>query len=108
MNVKGGIIDWIKDVEFEDLLEKDMRIVFDSCQFETFCDLMENMSGLGIYVSKKSLFDIQRRYIQKYFDRHDEKRSAKALAAKLRVSEKFVYNAIATTDEKDVRQEKLL
>jgi Mor family transcriptional regulator len=101
-------MDWIKEIEFEDLLEKDSRLIFEHCKLETLLDLWENLPGITLYLSERDLFKARKRYIRKYFDKNDESRNAKALAVKLGVSEKFVYEALNTTDEKDDRQARLL
>ncbi len=101
-------MDWIKDIDFADLLEKDVRLVFEHCKLATLLDLWENLPGINIYISEKSLFEMKKRYIRKYFDREDDNNNAKALAARLKASEKFVYEALDTTDKKDDRQERLL
>ena len=101
-------MDWIKDIEFADLLEKDVRLVFEHCKLDTLLDLWKNMPGINIYISERSLYEIKKRYIRKHFDKDDDNNNAKALAVKLKVSEKFVYEALDTTDKKDDRQERLI
>ena len=99
---------WITEVEFEDLLENDVRLVYEHCGLYTLLNLWHNLPGLTIYISEKSYFDVKRRYIKKYFRRDDPERNVKALAAKLGVSEKFIYDAIGSTEEKEERQVKLI
>lgn len=99
---------WIEDIEYKDLLEKDAALIFEHCGPEVLFALMVNLPGITIYLSEKPFFEMKKRYIRKFFNRDDPDRNAKALAAKLKVSEKFVYEAVASTGEKDDRQIKLL
>ena len=101
-------MDWIQQIEFEDLLEKDAQLVYEHCGLDTLLSLWQNLPGITIYLSEKNLFEIKRRYVRKHFDRTDQARSAKALAVKLKVSERFVYEALSSVEEKDERQGKLL
>jgi len=101
-------MDWLKDIEFKDLLEKDAHLVYEHCGLATLLSLWENLPGITLYVSEKTLFEIKKRYIRKYFDKNSSVYNAKALAVKLEVSEKFIYDALSQTDQKDERQEKLL
>ena len=102
---------WLKTIPVERLhavLDKDCALVFQHCGLDVLQKLWQHLPGMSLYVSEKPLFELKRQYIRQHFDPKSKEASAKALAAELGVSEKFVYNAIATTDEKDVRQEKLL
>jgi len=101
-------MNWINEVEFEDLLEKDAQLVYQHCGIETLVSLWQNLPGITIYLSEKNLFEIKKRYVRKHFDKDDSSWNAKALAVKLRVSERFVYEALESTDEKDDRQGKLI
>ena len=102
------IMDWIKEIEFEDLLENDAALIFEHCGAEVLFALWQNLPGITIYLSEKNLFEIKRRYIRKYYCKDKPDCNAKALAAKLKVSERFVYETLATTDGEDDRQGKLI
>lgn len=101
-------MDWISEIEFEDLLEKDAELVFQHCGLETLILLWQNLPGITIYLSERPLFEMKKRYIRKNFRNDDDRWNAKALAVKLKVSERFVYDAVSSTDDKDDRQGKLL
>ena len=101
-------MNWIREIEFEDLLNNDMALVYQECGIDVALSLWERLSGLNIYVSEKSLFEIKKRYIRTFHDPADQRGSIKRLAAKLKCSEKFVAQALATTEEKDDRQGKLI
>lgn len=98
------MIQWIREIEFEDLLEKDAELIHAHCGLEVLCNLWQNLPGITLYLSEKSLFEIKKRYIRK----HHDGTNVKKLAALLQVSEKFVYEALAETDKKDDRQGKLI
>ncbi|MEW5745262.1 MAG: hypothetical protein AB1805_07500 [Nitrospirota bacterium] len=104
-------MEWIKELTEEELtaaLEKDSELVFQHCGLPTLIALWENLPGITIYLSEKPLYALKRRYARKHFDPNDDKRSAKALAILLKVSEKFIYEAISSSDEKDDRQGRLI
>ncbi|NTU42936.1 MAG: hypothetical protein HGA78_07765, partial [Nitrospirales bacterium] len=104
---KGKMKDWITEVELEDLLEGDAALIHDHCGLDVLLSLLENLPGITLYLSEKPLFEAKKRYIRKVFDRTNPQASAKALAIKLKVSERFVYEALATTDKKDDRQQSM-
>jgi hypothetical protein len=104
-------LNWLDELgkeEIEAMLNKDMALVYQECGLATAKILWEKLSGLNIYISEKSLFDIKRVYIRRYHNPADPQFNNKALAVRLNVSEEFVKKALATTDEKDDRQGKLL
>ncbi len=101
-------MDWIKEIEFEDLLENDAALIFEHCGPEVLFALWQNLPGITLYLSEKNLFEIKRRYIRKYYCKDDPACNAKALAVKLKVSERFVYEALQQTDKDDPRQTKLI
>ena len=102
---------WINEIEFEDLLEKDAELIYRHCGLETLVSLWQNLPGITLYLSEKNLFDMKRRYVRTCYERCSKKGipfDAKRVAVKISVSERFVYDALATTDEKDDRQQSLL
>jgi hypothetical protein len=104
-------MDWIAELkpsEIEARLNKDMALVYQECGLETAMLLWEKLSGLNIYVSERALFELRRLYIRRYHNAADPHKDKKALAVKLKVSEKFVQETLATTEAKDDRQAKLL
>jgi len=101
-------MDWIKEIEFEDLLEKDAGLIYQHCGIEILMSLWQNLPGITLYLSEKNLFEMKKRYIRINYCKDDPAYNAKALAVKLQVSERFVYESLATTAEKDDRQGKLI
>ncbi len=99
---------WINEIEFEDLLENDAALIFEHCGPEVLFALWQNLPGITLYLSEKNLFEIKKRYIRKHYCKDNPACNAKGLAVKLKVSERFVYEALAATDVKDDRQVKLI
>jgi Mor family transcriptional regulator len=83
-------LDWIREVEFADLLEGDAALVAEECGIDTLIKLWESFPGISLYISGKSLIKIKARYIKTFYNG----KNAHALAIKLKVSERFIYNAI--------------
>jgi hypothetical protein len=75
---------------------------------ERLSALWEHMSGINICVSEKDLSDAKKQYIRKFYDKENPEFDVKGLGLKLQVSERTVRRALATTDEKDERQQNLL
>lgn len=101
-------MDWIKEIGFEDLLENDAALIFEHCGAEVLFALWQNLPGITLYLSEKNLFEIKKRYIRKHYCKDNPACNAKGLAVKLKVSERFVYEALSVTDIKDDRQVKLI
>jgi len=101
-------MEWIREIEFQDLLEKDAELIYQHCGIETLMSLWQNLSGVTLYLSEKNLFEMKKRYIRKYYCKDDPAYNAKALAVKLKVSERFVYETLQQIDKKDDRQVSLL
>ena len=97
-------MNWIRDIEIADLLDKDTRLIFEHCGLDTLCSLWENLPSIQLYLSQQPLNAARKRYIRK----HHDGTNVKSLAVELGVSERFVYEAVATTEQKDDRQAKLL
>jgi Mor family transcriptional regulator len=91
-------LDWIRDVAFEDLLDKDVKLIHEWCGRDVLIALWENFSSMNLYISTKPLDRIRKRYIRKYFTGGN----VKELCARLNVSERFVYEVL---EEKGVVHE---
>jgi Mor family transcriptional regulator len=102
--VKTQMKDWLQEIEYEDLLNKDAKTVLEFCGLDVLCALYENVPSIPLYLGEKVLFELRKRYIRKFCDGENHKH----LAAKLGVSVRFVYDALAETDAKDERQGTLL
>ncbi len=89
-------MDWIKEVEFRDLLTGDMQLIYDMCGHDVLLSLMEHMDGVGLYISGKPAIAAKKRYIRKFCDG----RNVKALALQLNVSERFVWKVLEEKKKK--------
>ncbi len=96
-------LDWLKDVEIKDLLEKDTRLIADYCGMDVLISLWEQLPSLSLFISTKPLTEAKKRFIRMHYDGAN----VKLLAAKLGVSERFVYEVVAAAEEKDKRQGKM-
>lgn len=105
-------MDWIKEIEKEKIeaaLEKDVALIYQECGLDVLITLWEKLKGLNLYISETALFELKRLYIRANYTPSDP-HSMKLLAVKLDCSQKFVQEALATTDDKgdDPRQGKLI
>ncbi len=84
-------MDWINDVEIEDLLTGDTKLIAEYCGLDTLITLWQNLPSMSLFISTKPLVEAKKRYIQKFYNGMN----AKKLAAILGVSERFVYDVVA-------------
>jgi Mor family transcriptional regulator len=82
---------WMKEIAIEDMPNNDLRLVAESCGIEVAVSLMENMSGIAIYVPKLGDKLLKKRYIIRHYNGHN----AKELALLLGMAEKFIFDTIA-------------
>jgi len=83
-------LSWIRSIEIEDLLDKDVKLVHEWCGTDVLIVLWEKFSSMSIYVSTKPLDRIKKRYVRKHWNGHN----LKELCALLDVSERFVYEVL--------------
>jgi len=83
-------LSWVRTVDIEDLLDGDMKLVYEYCGTDVLLALWEHLPSLSIYTSVKSLDRIKRRYIEMHFNGHN----IKELCAILKVSERFIYEVL--------------
>jgi hypothetical protein len=88
MSDKG--LSWLDDVEIEDLLTGDLKLVHEWCGMDILKKLWEHFPSMNIYVTTKPLDKAKRRYVRKHFNGHN----LKDLCSKLEVSERFVYDVL--------------
>jgi hypothetical protein len=100
----GAFLDWIKEIEIKDLLSHDSLLVAEHCGMDVLVKLWEGVPNLSLYISTKPLIEAKKRYIRKFYNSSN----VKQLAIKLDVSERFVYDVLAMTAERDDRQGKLI
>lgn len=105
-------MDWIKEIGEEKIraiLEKDVALIYQECGLDVLLVLWQKLKGLNLYISEAALFELKRIYIRGHYNPNDP-HGMKLLAVKLDCSQKFVQEALATTDEKgdDPRQGKLI
>ncbi len=82
---------WLEEIEVRDLLDCDVALIYDCCGLDVLIRLWENMQGVNLYISAKSLMAARKRYIALHYDGNNIKK----LAVKLAVSEKFVQDVVA-------------
>jgi Mor family transcriptional regulator len=97
-------LDWLNEIEIKDLLSHDSLLIAEHCGMSVLVKLWEGVPNLSLYISTKPLIEAKKRYIKKFFNGAN----VKQIALKLEVSERFVYEVIANTEEKDNRQGKLI
>jgi Mor family transcriptional regulator len=83
-------LSWVRDIEVEDLLDNDAKLVFEHCGLEVFVALWEALPSISIHVSSKPLNRLRQRYIKKHFNGSN----VKELCLLLDCSERFFYDTL--------------
>jgi hypothetical protein len=96
-------LDWLKEIEIEDLLENDVKFIHECCGLEMLLALWENFPKMTLHISTKPLTLAKKRYIKKHFNG----KNVKDLCRLLEVSERFVYEAAEEKGLVHPGQEKL-
>lgn len=83
-------LSWLKEIEIEDLLDKDVKMIHDHCGMDVLITMLANFPSMGLYISTKPLTEAKKRYIKK----HHNGKNTKELCRLLDVSERFVYDVL--------------
>lgn len=83
-------LDWMKEVDYKDLLTEDCRLILGHCGEDTLFKMLESLAGLHLFISTKPIKEAQKIYIKKHYNGQN----IKQLAIKLGASERFVYQVI--------------
>ncbi len=109
---------WIQDMkrrDVEEILKSgsragddiSTRLIYENCGLEVLVWLWKHHMSVNLYISEKPLNELRKRYIRQNFDPKEPSRCIKVLATKLKVSEKFVYEALSDDPKEDPRQVKM-
>ncbi len=93
-------LSWVNDIEIDDLLTGDMRLIQEWCGREILLSLLENFASMTLYISAKPLTEAKKRYIKKYYNG----KNTKELCLVLDVSERFVYEVMSGLVKNKVRR----
>lgn len=80
-------LDWLDEIDLDDILTGDMKIIRDRCGMDVLKSLLANIPKINIYLSEKPLVQAQKRYIEKHY----HSMPTKQIAVRLGVSERFVF-----------------
>lgn len=83
------------------------RLIYHYCGLEVLVHLWKNHMSTNLYISEKPLNELRKIFIRQNFDPKEPSTCIKVLATRLRVSEKFVYEALAEEPKEDPRQVKM-
>ena len=88
-------LSWARQIDFEDLLERDARLLYEHCGEEVLLPVLATFRGESLYLDASVLRAMQRRFIR-------EKAGAltvKEMALTLGVSREFVYEVLRSDDD---------
>jgi Mor family transcriptional regulator len=89
-------LSWLNEIEFEDLLDGDLELIYRYCGKDILIALWAGMPSIAIYLSTKPLEEAKKRYVRKHFNGSN----IKELAIELGMSESQVYNVIRADNAK--------
>lgn len=84
-------LDWLDEIEYEDLLTSDLRLILQQAGSDVLKVLLEKMPSITIYLTTRPLDEARKRYIIENYTG----RNAKQLAIKLQCSERFIHKVAA-------------
>ncbi len=82
---------WLNEIEFEDLLDGDLELIYRYCGKDVLIALWAGMPSIAIYLSTAPLEAAKERYIHK----HHNGGNTKELAITLGMSQSQIYNVIS-------------
>lgn len=86
---------WARHIEIEDLLEDDLRIIYDECGEDVLLSLLDTLKGMNLYLKEEPVREMARRYIRE----EGQRLSDRELAARLDVPKSFVEEVRANRPE---------
>ena len=85
--------EWLKKIEWKDLLTDDLRLVESVVGEEATLELIQRLGGYQFFVSQKPLREAQKRYIKKFYNGFN----ARKIGLEVGASESLVRAAISET-----------
>lgn len=99
-------LDWLDEIEWEDLLNSDMRLIREKLGDGVLKKMLIELKSIHLYVTDKPINEARKRYVGQHYNG----RNAKELAVKLGVSEQFIYKSnkeIISRRREEARQKSL-
>ena len=84
-------LDWLNEIEIEDLLEKDTELIANKVGLEVLIKLWEYLPSFNLYISTIPITKAKMRYIERFYDGGN----AKEIATKLGISERTFYRLLS-------------
>ncbi len=94
-------LDWLRTIEFKDLLTGDLAMVYEWCGQDVLIALLDNFLSMTLYVSRRPLELARRRFIRKYA----REKSVREICHLLGCSERFYYEALAENNRLQGQEE---
>ncbi|MEM4658290.1 MAG: helix-turn-helix domain-containing protein [Candidatus Methanosuratincola sp.] len=88
---KRKSLDWIREVEIEDLLKNDTKLIAKKVGIDVLIRLWEQLSSFNLYISTVPIARARLRYIAKFYDGTN----AKEIASRLGISERTLYRLLS-------------
>ncbi len=85
-------LDWLSEIEIEDLLEKDTALIANKVGLDVLIKLWEYLPSFNLYISTIPITKAKMRYIERFYDGGN----AKQIATRLGISERTFYRLLST------------
>ena len=90
-------LDWMKEVDWEEGLTEDLRMVLSACGEDAVFALLDRLLGHRLYVSSAPIRNAQRKYVQKFAGQ----KSARSLALQIGAPVSFVQRVLSEENDDD-------
>jgi hypothetical protein len=90
-------MNWAQQIDVEDLLEGDARLVYEHCGEDVLLPLLDAYAGKSMYLRAEVVTRMKKRYIQE----KSGELTAKELAIRLDVSKEFVYETLRSENTQE-------
>jgi len=88
---------WTKAIDIEEHLEGDLKLIYEHCGEDVLLALLDKLKGMQLYLRAEPVREMKRAYVRERFG----KLTAKEIAARLEVSQEFVYETIRGEDTQE-------
>lgn len=89
-------MEWTKDIDIEPHLEGDLKLIYEHCGEDVLLALLDKLGGMQLYLRTEPVRAMKKEYVRENLGRL----TAKEIAARLEVSQEFVYDTVRN-DEPD-------
>ena len=88
---------WTKAIDIEEHLEGDLQLIYEHCGEDVLLALLDRLKGMQLYLRAEPVRAMKKAYVR---ERSGEL-TVKEIAARLEVSQEFVYDTLRSENQSD-------